>query len=140
MFFFFKDSGSNENYPCSLVGRLRFVLDTAFKCGYSNDPNPLFIGCLIPFFSSVNYRSPYSPANPMGGNPVLKIDPKTGIISGTPNIQGQFVVNVCCDEWRNGVVINTTKREFQFVVTNCSKAVVANIPQYSDEQNTYIIN
>ncbi|MBK9299725.1 MAG: hypothetical protein IPN14_03670 [Bacteroidetes bacterium] len=40
----------------------------------------------------------------------MKIDPKTGIISGTPNIQGRFVVNVCCDEWRNGVVINTTKR------------------------------
>jgi gliding motility-associated-like protein len=119
---------------------LNYYFCDAFKGGDANDPKPLLIGGLIPFFSSVNYRSPYSPANPMGGNPVLKIDPKTGIISGTPNIQGRFVVNVCCDEWRNGAVINTTKREFQFVVTNCSKAVVANIPQYSDEQNTYIVN
>lgn len=37
------------------------------------------------------------------------------------------------------MIINTVTREFQFVVTNCSKAVVANIPQLSDEPNTYII-
>jgi gliding motility-associated-like protein len=50
------------------------------------------------------------------------------------------VVNVCCHEWRNGVRINTIRREFQFVVTNCSKAVVANIPQLSVEPNTYMIS
>ncbi len=112
----------------------------AAKGGDATNPKPMLIGGTIPFLSSVNYRSPYSPSNPMGGNPVLKIDPKTGIITGTPNIQGRFVVNVCCDEIRNGAVINTSKREFQFVVTNCSKAVVANIPQFSEEQNTYIVN
>jgi gliding motility-associated-like protein len=76
----------------------------------------------------------------MGGNPLIQINPVTGMISGTPNLMGRFVVTVCCHEWRNGVVINTVKREFQFVVTNCSKAVVANIPQYSEEYNTYIVN
>lgn len=119
---------------------LRYYFCDAYKGADPNDPKPILIGGTLPFFSSVNYRSPYSPSNPMGGNPVLKIDPETGIITGTPNIQGRFVVNVCCDEIRNGVVINTVKREFQFVVTNCSKAVVANIPQFSDEQNTYIVN
>lgn len=119
---------------------LNYYFCDAIKGGDANNPKPLLIGGGIPFFTSVNYRSPYSPTNPMGGNPVLKIDPKTGIITGTPNIQGRFVVNVCCDEYRNGVLINTAKREFQFVVTNCSKAVVANMPQFSEEQNTYIVN
>ena len=86
-----------------------------------------------------NYIAPYSAANPMVGFPIIKIYPVTGVISGTPNTQGRFVVSVCCHEWRNGVLINTVKREFQFVVTNCSKAVVANIPQFSDEFNTYIV-
>ncbi len=119
---------------------LDYYFCDAIKGGDANNPKPLLIGGSLPFFSSVNYRSPYNPNNPMGGNPVLKIDSKTGIITGRPNIQGRFVVNVCCDEYRGGVLINTTKREFQFVVTNCSKAVVANIPQFSDEQNVYIVN
>lgn len=73
----------------------------------------------------------------MAGNPIVQINPVTGVITGTPNISGRFVVTVCCNEWRNGVIINSVKREFQFVVTNCSKAVVANIPQYSTDFNTY---
>jgi gliding motility-associated-like protein len=105
-----------------------------------NDPKPILFGGFIPNIGSVNYRSPFSSLNPLGGNPILKIDPVTGIITGTPNIQGRFVVAVCCTEWRNGVAINTTTREFQFVVTNCSKAVVANIPQFSEEANTYVVS
>lgn len=119
---------------------LSYEFCDAYKGGDVNDPKPLLFFVPLPALSTVNYRSPFSPTLPMGGNPTLKIDPVTGIISGTPNIQGRFVVNVCCHEWRNGVLINTEKREFQFVVTNCSKAVVANIPQFSDEQNTYIVS
>lgn len=92
-----------------------------------------------PPYQPVTYIGGFSSNNPMGGNPPLQIDPKTGLITGTPNIAGRYVVTVCCHEWRNGVIINTVTREFQFVVTNCSKAVVADIPQYSDEPNTYIV-
>ncbi len=92
-----------------------------------------------PPFTPVSYVPPFSFSNPMLGNPQLVINPNTGVITGTPNIQGRFVVTVCCKEWRNGININTNKRDFQFVVTNCSKAVVANIPQYSSEPNVYII-
>ncbi|PZF74180.1 PKD domain-containing protein [Taibaiella soli] len=88
---------------------------------------------------SVQYASFYNSQRPMVGFPPIKIDPVTGIITGKPTVQGRFVVTVCCYEWRNGVVINTVTREFQFVVTNCSKAVVADIPQYSTEFNTYIV-
>lgn len=112
----------------------------AKKGGDANDPKPFLYGGFLPYLQSVNYISPYTPVNPLGGNPILKIDPQTGVISGTPNMQGRFVVNVCCDEYRNGVLINTSSREFQFVVANCSKAVVANIPQFSDEANTYFVN
>lgn len=94
----------------------------------------------MPGTPSVVYQGFYSPAIPMTGAPQIQIDPQTGMISGTPNLMGRYVVTVCCHEWRNGVIINTLKREFQFVVTNCSRAVVANIPQFSDEFNTYIVD
>ncbi len=93
-----------------------------------------------PPYLPVYYNSGYSYSKPMGGYPLIKIDPRTGLITGTPNRIGRYVVTVCCHEWRNGVMINTTKREFQFVVTNCSKKVIADIPIFSDEPNVYIID
>jgi len=89
--------------------------------------------------NSVDYLPPYSAAVPMSGVPPLQINPVTGLMTGTPNTIGRFVVTVCVDEWRNGVVINTVSRDVQFVVTNCSKAVVANIPELADEPNTYTV-
>lgn len=103
-------------------------------------PPPLNVYQPNPPSPSFGYRTGFSATRPMGGNPVIQIDPRSGLITGTPNIQGRYVVSVCCHEWRNGVRINTVHREFQFVVTNCSKAVVADIPQLSDEFNTYIVN
>jgi len=93
-----------------------------------------------PPYLSIQYRSPYSAFNPMTSNPGLTIDPVTGQITGTPTLQGIYAISVCCNEWRNGVVINTVRREFQVNVTNCSKAVVANIPVLAQEPNTYQIN
>jgi gliding motility-associated-like protein len=115
---------------------LSYEFCTAYTGGSANNakPTPISIN-----FQPVNYLSPYSAAEPMRGAPVLRIDPKTGMITGTPIQLGRYVVTVCCHEWRRGVKINTVTREFQFVVTNCSKAVVANIPQFSEEFNTYIV-
>ena len=116
---------------------LSYEFCTAYAGGSNNDAKPVPTSIN---FDPVQYRSGYSASQPMLGEPPLQVDPKTGLITGTPNQTGRFVVTVCCNEWRNGVIINTVKREFQFVVTNCSRAVVANIPQYSDEFNTYIVN
>lgn len=115
---------------------LSYEFCSAYIGGSLSDPKPIPQAGVPPF---VRYITGYSAQRPMGGNPSIRIDPQTGIITGTPNIQGRYVVNVCCHEWRNGVKINTIRREFQFVVTNCSKAVVANIPQYSEEFNTYVV-
>lgn len=90
-------------------------------------------------FTPLIYNPGYDALHPMSGYPAISIDPRTGFITGTPNQTGRYVVTVCCNEWRNGMIINTVKREFQFVVTNCSRAVVANMPQYSEEFNTYIV-
>jgi gliding motility-associated-like protein len=92
------------------------------------------------FYDSVTYFAPFTSRFPMTGFPLIQINPATGLITGTPNRTGRYLVTVCCHEWRDGVMINTVKREFQFVVTSCSKVVVADMPQYSSDPNTYVVN
>jgi len=76
---------------------------------------------LPPPYDSVSYISPeFSSQSPIDGNPTIQIDPVTGLITGTPDIAGRYLVNVYCNEWRSGALINTIRREFQFVVTPCS--------------------
>ncbi len=93
-----------------------------------------------PPYDSVVYLSPYTYKNPFSGFPPITIDSRTGLVTGTPNRLGRYLVTVCCNEWRNGILINTVKREFQFVVTSCSKNVVADVPIHSTDPNTYIVS
>lgn len=80
-----------------------------------------------PPFENVIFAPPYSLANPMGGNPMVTINSATGIITGTPNTQGQFVVGVRVREFRNGVQLSELRRDFQFNVADCEPTVLANI-------------
>lgn len=72
-----------------------------------------------PPYQEVAYLPPFSSQTPMGGNPVVQIDPVSGIITGTPNLSGQYVVGICMKEYRNGKLYTTTRRDFQFNVLDC---------------------
>lgn len=81
-----------------------------------------------PPFSNVPFVVPtYTPGAPMGGNPIVDINSVTGFITGTPKIQGQFVVGVRVREYRNGVLLSELRRDFQFNVADCQPTVLANI-------------
>jgi gliding motility-associated-like protein len=67
----------------------------------------------------------YSLSNVMGGSPAITINPQTGLITGTPITIGQFVFAVCVDEYRNGVLISTTKRDMQLNVVDCQITVIS---------------
>lgn len=86
---------------------------------------PASIRC-IPPYDEVQFMLPtFSAVNPIGGNPQIKIDPVTGLITGIPRINGQYVVGVCVKEYRDGKLIGSIRREFQFNVTVCQIAVDA---------------
>lgn len=81
-----------------------------------------------PPFDMVPYALPvYNYNNPVGGNPPLTINSVTGIINGTPSIIGQFVVTVCVQEYRNGQLLSTVRREFQFNVADCTPDIDAKL-------------
>ena len=84
-------------------------------------PNP---PCAPPF-GRVAFSRGYSDQTPLAGDPVVAIDPQTGIISGSPQVIGQFVVGVCVKEYRDGVQIGEIRRDFQFNVADCDPTVFA---------------
>lgn len=78
-----------------------------------------------PPYDQVVWQTGFSLANLMGGVP-LEIDPMTGVLTATPNIIGQFLIGVCVDEYRDGVLIGSTVRDFEYNVRACSEAPLAN--------------
>jgi len=94
-----------------------------------------------PPFEDVRFVQPnYTFNRPMGGSPVVRIDPNSGLITGVPTVQGQFVVGVCVREYRNGELIGTVRRDFQFNVANCEPTVIAQIESDSSmNQQDYIV-
>jgi len=80
-----------------------------------------------PPYTPVQYRIPYTALFPLGGNPQVTINTINGIITGTPDVIGQFVVGVCVYEYRNGVLLSVLRRDFQFNVASCEGAVEARL-------------
>ena len=81
-----------------------------------------------PPYGNVTFTAPtYTAVQPMGGSPIVSINPNTGLITGVPLVQGQFVVGVCVSEYRNGVLLSRVFRDFQFNVASCDPTVVADI-------------
>ena len=82
-----------------------------------------------PPYPQVTYLPGYSGSTPLGDN--VTINPKTGIISGiAPGTTGTYVVSVCVNEFRNGVLIGTTRKEIHVNVANCSVAAASLKPTY----------
>jgi len=103
---------------------LVYSLCSPFVGGSSTDPSPT--SPPGPPFNEVTWESGYSATNPLGNNS-LTINANTGFLTGTPNTIGQFVVGICVSEYRNGTLIGTYVRDFQFNVTQCN-IPIASIP------------
>lgn len=111
-----------------------------------------------PPYSELIYIPPFSLNNVLGGTDPLKIDTVTGLLTGTPQRVGQFVVGVCVEEYRDGLYLGETKRDFQFNIVECDPKVqgsfepggivctpegdfgVQFVNYSSDESNTFLWN
>lgn len=78
-------------------------------------------------FNPILWLGDFSENNQLGNlaNP-LSIDPETGILTGTPTNIGLYVVGICVSEYRDGELISTKSRDFQFNVIGCGSEAVSN--------------
>lgn len=85
-----------------------------------------------PYFDNIAWRAGYVSTDPIDGNPKMKIDPSTGLLTLTPIRAGQYVVGIAVDEYRDNQVISQTIRDYQFNVQACIVDVVASFfaPKY----------
>jgi gliding motility-associated-like protein len=88
---------------------------------------PIAYTLTVPNYDSVDYQFGYTSKNPFGIGSNVTLNPNTGVMSGTPNTLGQYVVTVSAKEFRNGVLIGVHRREFQFNVTTCLKTIISSI-------------
>jgi len=96
---------------------LVYQLCSSYEGATPQDPEPLVTS--NPPFSPITFQPPYSSGYPIASVPPAAIDPVTGQLTVMPTQLGQYVVGVCVLEYRNGVLIGTHTRDFQFNVTNC---------------------
>lgn len=97
----------------SLVYKLCTPLD-----GASFD-EPVALFASKPPYIPISWKPDFSLNNLLGGIP-LQIDSETGLMTGSPNLVGQFLVGICVEEYRDGVKIGETRRDFQYNVRVCS--------------------
>lgn len=135
-------SGFDFEYDHSAIDEegdeLRYSFCTSNFPGYDDGsmPAPTCCGCVTPDpqictppFLDVVYQSPFSAENPMGGSPQITIDDGSGFISGGPDVTGAYIVSVCVEEFRNGVLLSKTRRDFEFNVVTCDEKIVASLEQ-----------
>ena len=86
---------------------------------------PMPVPSAAPPFNFVNFIPPYTSGYALASDPAIALNPISGELTGFPNTLGQFVVGVCVNEYRNGVLLSTNKRDFQFNIVQCTGAAVA---------------
>lgn len=95
-----------------------------------------------PPYPQVPYYSPEFDSNIPLGNQV-QINQNTGLITGIAPDVGIYVVTVCVQEIRNGVVIATQRKDIQINVADCDIAAAVLLPEYNlcrDSQTLTIAN
>lgn len=90
----------------------------------SSAPNPP----ANPPYTPVSYNAPYHSGAPLGAS--ATINPLTGVITGNSPPEGIYVVTVCVQEIRNGVVIATQRKDLQVKAGGCAIAEADLQPKY----------
>lgn len=108
-----------------------YELCTPFHGGTSVSPvvNP----AMSPPYTPVSWSTGFSASQPFGASSPINLDPNTGLLTASPQNLGLYAVGVCAYEYRNGVMIGVTRRDFLFKVINCDIALESII---NDQVNT----
>ncbi len=98
---------------------LLYRLCSAIIGGSPEMPNP---DPIAPPYEEALWNEGYSTTMQLSEDSELELNPETGTLTFNPAHTGNFLLVVCADEYRDGVLINTTRREFTIHVQECFSA------------------
>jgi len=116
---------------------LTYELCTPYTGASAANPAPT---ALPPPYNSVLWNPGYSVTNQIQGSPTLSIDANTGLLTGFPTLQGIYTFGVCVKEYRNGLLLSESRRDFQFWITNCDPLLTASVPTQIDSCASYTVS
>lgn len=82
-----------------------------------------------PPYGFAPYSAPYSGSDPFGTGAI--INPQTGVISGIAPDFGKYVVSVCINVYRNGLLIARHKKDLIVQVSDCVVTVANPMPDFT---------
>jgi gliding motility-associated-like protein len=94
------------------------------NCLTCSTPNP----AAAPPYALVPYSGGFGGTTPLGNR--VTIDPNSGLIKGIAPDIGEYVVTVCVEEIRGGVVIARNRKELHVKVADCSVVRATLDPSY----------
>lgn len=103
---------------------------TPYDGASAANPQPVFPNA--PPYQFVPWLNNYDELDPIDANPQFQIDPSTGVITGIPTQLGHYVIGICVKEYRNGVLIGETRRDYTVTTNNCEVDAIAAIPEQED--------
>ncbi|WP_157780995.1 gliding motility-associated C-terminal domain-containing protein [Hymenobacter sedentarius] len=87
--------------------------------GHTTTAQPLVAQAAPAPYALITWNAGLGTTNQIPGSPALGIDARTGRLTVRPSSLGLFVFGVRCSEYRKGVKIGETRRDFQLYVLNC---------------------
>ena len=87
--------------------------------GHATALNPLLPQAVSAPYEPITWNPGLGTQNQIPGTPALDINARTGRLVVRPTSLGLFVFGVRCAEYRRGVKIGETRRDFQLYVLNC---------------------
>ena len=127
-FDFFLDQSATDTDGDSLV----YSFCTPLDGGSPNDPSPNPEP--VSTFTPIPWGGGFSATDPIPSNPPFEIDPATGQVSGFPTTPGAYVIGICVSEYRDGELLSTVMRDFQFNVVMCDPTIISAVQPQTDNQ------
>jgi gliding motility-associated-like protein len=117
------DHSASEADGDSLV----YTLCTPFNGGTQANPAPNPPSA--PPYTFLPWAPGYSAIYPMDSSPIAAIDAATGLLTLRPTQIASYVFAICVAEYRNGILLTESRRDFQFNVVPCDAQITATIEE-----------
>jgi gliding motility-associated-like protein len=107
---------------------LVYELCTPYNGGTPGDPIPT---PTAPPYVEIPWATGFSEGYQMDTDPAIAIDASTGLLTLRPTLAASYTVAIRVKEFRNGVLLSETRRDFRFDVVPCQSTVSAAIAPQS---------